>query len=76
MFSGVKLGWEPLLEPWQCRLAFAAPTAAPPSQHRRLSITSTQGLELTVTQAAVEAAALAGGALAAASGLLENPSAL
>lgn len=76
VFSGVKLGWEPLVEPWQFRLAFALPTAVPPAQHRRLSVASAQGLELTVTQAAVEAAALAGGALAAASGLLEEPSAL
>jgi hypothetical protein len=77
-FSGIKLGWEPLLEPWRCRLQFAAPSGAPSAQqqHQRLSLSSTQGLELTVTQAALEAAALAGGALVAAAAVAEDPSLL
>lgn len=81
-FSGIKLGWEPLLEPWRCRLQFAAPSGAPsaqhphPQQHQRLSLASTQGLELTVTQTALEAAALAGGALVAAAAVAEDPSLL
>lgn len=75
-FSGIKLGWEPLLEPWQCRLQLAAPTGLPSSQHQRLSVSSTQGLELTVTQTALEAAALAGGALAAAAAVAADPSLL
>ena len=75
-FSGIKLGWEPLLEPWQCRLQLAAPTGVPSTQHQRLSVSSTQGLELTVTQTALEAAALAGGALAAAAAVAADPSLL
>lgn len=81
-FSGIKLGWEPLLEPWRCRLQFAAPSGVPSAQHphsqqhQRLSLASTQGLELTVTQTALEAAALAGGALVAAAAVAEDPSLL
>lgn len=75
-FSGIKLGWEPLLEPWPARLQFAAPTATPSPQHHRLSISSAAGLELTLTQTALEAAALASGPLAAAAAVAEDPSAL
>jgi hypothetical protein len=76
VFSGIKLGWEPLLEPWHCRLKFATPTSVPPVQHQRLAVSSVQGLELTLTQAAVEAAALAGGALQAAAAVASDPSSL
>ena len=76
VFSGIKLGWEPLLEPWHCRLKFATPTSVPPVQHQRLAVSSVQGLELTLTQAAVEAAALAGGTLQAAAAVAADPSAL
>ncbi|PSC70464.1 Methionine gamma-lyase isoform A [Micractinium conductrix] len=76
VFSAIKMGWEPLVEPWQCRLAFAAPTTAPPAVRQRLAVSATQGLELTVTQAALEAAALAGGALQAAADVAADPSLL
>ncbi len=79
-FSGIKLGWEPLLEPWRCRLQLAAPSGTPSAQHaqqhQRLSVSSAHGLELTVTQTALEAAALAGGALVAAAAVAEDPSLL
>lgn len=58
-----------------CRLKFAAPTSVPPTQHPRLSVSSSQGLELTLTAAAVEAAALAGGALQAAAATAADASA-
>lgn len=76
VFSGIKLGWEPLLEPWHARLQCAAPTGTPPAQHQRLVLSSGQGLELTVTQTALEAVALAGGALAAAAAVGDDPALL
>eukprot|EP00887_Chlorella_sp_A99_P007395 scaffold2.g7395.t1 len=65
--NGHKLAWEPVLEPWGCRFTFAVPTAAggrgvgPGAS--RLRISSKQGMELSVTEAVVDAAALAVGAL-------------
>lgn len=61
-----------------CRLQFAAPTSSPPppTQHQRLTLSSTHGLEVTVTQAALEAAVMAGGVVQAAAAVAADPSAL
>ena len=59
-----------------CRLKGVAPTSAAASQHHLLGISSSQGLELTVSPAALEAAALAGGALQAVGVVAADPAAL
>lgn len=60
------------------RLQATVPLAVPPpsNQHHRLSVSSAQNLELTVTQSALEAAVLAAGALQAAAAVAEEPGSL
>lgn len=64
--NGRKGAWEPVVEPWACRLEFAQPAvAAGPGGVRasRMRLSSKQPLELSVTEAAVDAAAKAVAAL-------------
>lgn len=90
VYNGNKLAWEPVIEPWNfaCEIVCPVGTNTAPhtssvhgasieqSQHTKLTLLSRNGLEVTITDSAIEAAVLATAGINTLSSIVKEPDTL